>query len=533
MQNVDQHPLKKTFLRTAEKTVSFLGLGFSIYALWYLFQNVVNFYLQIRQPIGGDYYNSLTYALHFADHLPFPPTGWLSFWHEGRPVIGGYPTFVFYLMYPLFKFFEPALAMEIFSIGTQFLLLVSSFLLFRYVSKSSTFALIAASALYVTKATYYQLFAEGLVVSATMQFLLPLTLLFLYRFLSKRKLRDFVFSALLAGISLLMHPAMGMLTVILPAVTLLIIHDLLFKKRLTAIIQSFNFTAIATLVGSMTIYAMFVQMNTGGGSGPCDSPQCWGIYPQQFITWFHWSTPVLVAILGISALIVLIIRRNKSLVLSFIVPIVPICILSSYLIAAHLHLIDTFASAIFPRRIFWAINILLLVFGATCYQIIAKSFGKISAYTMALVSCSIIAATLLFYPGVLTFDPSNLTAYPAVVPDNIYQFATEKYKNGDHEQFLPGWVHDLAKSETNYRMDSLNQQVNHWWNTIYKMPAVRGYSNNPTGVNADFLYYYQVGTAENKPQDDLELVKFRTLFLLDHYATLLYEDSIRNFGTSQ
>src|SRR3989344_7233403 len=100
-------------VRRIEKVLSFLTLLISIYLIFLLFKPLAEEYLNLKRSVGGDYYNALVYAVHFDKHLPFPPSGWLPFWHQGRPIIGGYPILPFYLMTPLFQYFEPAKAMEI------------------------------------------------------------------------------------------------------------------------------------------------------------------------------------------------------------------------------------------------------------------------------------------------------------------------------------------------------------------------------------------------------------------------------------
>ena len=193
-----------------------------------------------------------------------------------------------------------------------------------------------------------------------------------------------------------------------------------------------------------------------------------------------------------------------------------------YPLAAYLHLIDNQASAIFPRRIFWAINLFSLLVAANSYRFILHAFNKKASLVFSCLSMLTIVFTLFAFPKIIVLDRTFMFNNPGTIPDNIGR-APSLVGN-----LVPEWVAQKALNEQNFRFDSLNQQVNHWWNTVFAMPAIRGYSNNPTGKNATWQYFLQVGTAENKPEDDKELVKNRTRFLLDHYAIGLYEDSARN-----
>lgn len=516
-----------------QKNFSFLSLLLGLGLIAILFKGIALEYLTFGRPVGGDYYNALTYAVHFAKHLPFPPSGWLSFWHEGIPIIGGYPTFAFYLMSPLFRYFEPAHAMELFTIGSLLLFLLVSFLLFWEITKSSAFSFILTFGLYITRATYYQLFGEGLIVAAASQWLLPLTLFFLYRFFRTNNNKYLLLCSISTGASLLFHPAIGLLTIFFPTMTLLIVYLSQQKEKAVRKISSLTLYIIVTIAsGSIGLYSMTLQMFFGLSSGACNNPQCWGLYPQHLLLWFTIFTPIItITFLSIAILVKLIKKQSMhfSLVLG---AIAALFFLLLYPLAAYLHLIDQQASAIFPRRIFWAINLFSLLVAANSYRFILQSFNKKASWTIS--SILVIALVYLFssYPQILRLDRAFMFNYPGTIPDNIGKFIIPKYKDLTTPSLagnlVPEWVAKRAASEQNFRFDSLNQQVNHWWNTVFAMPAVRGYSNNPTGKNATWQYFLQVGTAENKPEDDKELIKNRTRFLLDHYAIGLYEDSGRN-----
>lgn len=519
-------------LRIIYTVISIVGLFLALIAIAIIFNTLAQEYLTFPRPVGGDYYNALTYAIHFAKHLPFPPTGWLPFWHGGIQIIEGYPTFAFYLMSPLFMFFEPAHAMELFAIGSLLIFLIISLLLFWEITRSIAFSFILTFILFITEATYYQLFGEGLVVASSSQWLLPLTLFFLYRFFKKNKNTYLLLSAVSTGASLLFHPALGVLCIFIPTFTLLAIYLLQQKAKITQkLLRLFIYTSITLGTGSIGLYSMALQIFSGSGSGACDNPQCWGMYPQHLLRWFTVYAPgITIPLFFLSILIKLIKKQTRHF--KFIIgSLVALLLLSLYPLSAYLHYIDNFTSAIFPRRIFWAINFFSLLVAANSYFFLSQSFGKKTSWSLSFVSSLIILFFFFTNPKIIHINTTSLFNYPGTIPAHVEQSIIPKYKSkfsniaGD---LVPEWAAQKAKTEQNFRFDSLNNYVNQWWNVAFTMPATRGYSNSPTGEHATWQYFFQVGTAENKQDMDKELMRNRTLFLLDHYAVGLYEDSARN-----
>ena len=515
----------KKITNFGEKVFSFFGLVILLLLVIILFKPLAYKYLNMSRPVGGDYYNGLTYAVHFAKHIPFPPMGWLSFWHQGIPIIGGYPTTSFYLMSPLFAYFEPAAAMEIYGVVTLLLFLLIAAVTFRTISGSIPFALLLTILLFLTRATYYQLFAEGFVIASAMQWTLPLAILWVYKFLRTQKNKYLLLIGTTLGLAVLLHPAMGMLTVVIPIFFWLLVHfgqKRAFKKLLSA------FLIIGILIigiGGPTIL-MLIKFNIEStGSGKCTSPQCWGVYPEHFARWFTPWTLILPIILLLLLGIVKLFRKHIN-ILANLEALSAVLILGMYLLFAYLHLIDSFAGGVFPRRIFWAINLLLLITAATSFRTLAQSFGKRAGYVFSAFTVLGLIGIYGLLPHILTFDTASIFAYPGSTPANINEYIIPKYKEHELTELLPTWV--ITKSnDGQYRFDSLNHQVYQWWNTFAKSPSTRGYSNSPSGMSANWLYYFQVGTAENPVSLSPQLIRNRTLFLLDHYAVGLYDDSAK------
>lgn len=522
--------LKKTYF-VIKKIVSFSALLVSFIVIIYLFQPIAHKYLNNDFAIGGDYFNGATYALHFSKHLPFPPQGWLNFWHQGLPIVGGYPVLSFYLMSPLFNIMSPEQAMELFAINTQLVFLLLSLLLFWEITLSLPISFILTVILLITRATYYQLFAEGLIVGATTQWFLPAALIPVFRYLKTGKINSLILSAIICGLALISHPAMGTLTVLLPSTIFLLISiffnktNLFYKIKRTALFFLFVFS-----IGSIGIYSLLIAVFQGAGSQPCDNLQCWGIYPEHFTLWFNRYTPLVVISLLSLAFIVKIISRRRISFKPVLISLICLCLFSLYLVLAYFHLINTIVATIFPRRTFWVINLLLLIVAAFSYHYITKVIGKKLSFILSIIVLSVVISIFYYQPQIIKYDASDILIHSNTFPDNPEKYFLSKYKEQELSKILPDWVINLAKEEKNYRFDSFDPMVTHWWNSVFSMPSTRGYSNFPTGENATWLYYLQKGTGENNKEDNPEIVKNRTLFLLDHFAIALYQNSEERIG---
>lgn len=517
--------LRKKILALFQIILSFIGFTTVLVVTSFIYKPLASEYLNFPRPVGGDYYNGLTYAVHFAKHLPLPPTGWLSFWHEGIPVIGGYAVTAFYLMSPLFKWFDAATAMEIFSAAALLMFFLTAGVLFRMLTRSTPAAIFLTILTLTTKASFYQIFNEGFVTASAMQWTLPLSIIVLYKYLETKKNNFLVAGGAVLGVAVLLHPAMGLLTVVIPTVTWLSIYFLTHKQFKNLVTSWITIMVFVLCVGGPTLYMLVKFTLQSSGSGACTNAQCWGQYPQHLYLWFNTFIPSLLVILLALAIAIKLLKKPISLSPIFAL-LISAGVLILYVALAYFHLIDSFAGGIFPRRVFWAINLLLLVAVAMTFRALTKLLGKLTNYTLSIILMLLLVIIYKEWPYLTVLDTSFMFADPGAIPSNIHEYIVPKYQKADAAQFLPEWV--LAKSrDANFRFDSLNNQVYQWWNTFAATPATRGYSNSPSGVNASWLYYFQVGTAENPPSLPRELIRNRTLFLLDHYGVGLYEDSGR------
>jgi hypothetical protein len=521
------------FKITISKTLNvFLLLLASLLISFVWQQRVAIPYLTSENAVGGDYFNALTYAKFFTQHKPFPSNGWMPFWNGGLPIIGGYPSFFFYLMLPLTQFFDIPTSMELLSIILLLIFFISALLLFWEISRNHLLALIFTGILIITPATYYALTAEGLVVASAMQLFLPLALLFIIRF-TKFKLNSMLLAAsLLTGLAFIVHPAMAFITVFIPSLLILLFSEtgnpesilqtqqlIMWKPTLLRRIkakfsQVLLFTLVSLSVGSIGLYTLVLQLFLSAESGTCDNLQCWGNYPQHFSWFSSLILPPIIIFLPISLIVILSKKVRPS---EFTAPILALLVPIGYISVSWLKLINNLSSAIFPRRLFWAVTLLALVSAAASYKLIRKASAKLSIAVFSLFAIILIAFTIPNIEKLKNFSVSNYLKIPNSIPMRVDHYILPKYQRHPSSEILPDW---LPLEDNNWRLDSVRPDFFVWWNTVSQIPATRGYSNAPTKDHLDWLYFLQISTIVSENLDDLPeaLIKNRALFILDSLA---------------
>ncbi|OGH20043.1 MAG: hypothetical protein A3D74_03930 [Candidatus Levybacteria bacterium RIFCSPHIGHO2_02_FULL_37_13] len=496
----------------------FIAFSAILIYIWWILAGKT--YLQSQQPMGGDYFNALTYVNFFYNHLPLPPTGWIPFWNEGSSIIGGYPWLSFYLMKPLMAFFDPASTMEIFASASIVAFFVACFLLFQQISKNWLIAFTLTLIIIVTRATYYPLMTGGFVVSATIQWYLPLVLFFLYKFQEKASPKYLVAASILGGFSLLQHAPTSLLTIIAPSALVLLALPVYQKNLKNKILTVVWFLALASAIGLAGIYTVILQNFLGSGGDACQSPECWGIYPKHLIVWMSFLTPIILIAFSVLAISIKLFKR-KTQMLSFLPAFMGFIVFFAYALLANLHLINGAANVMFPTRIFWAANLFLLLITAHLFRSVNKVLPKITML-ISIMTTVVVGYAILVYPPNIHKDVINID------PVDSYKFTIDKYKTSELNEIVPEWI---PIHEVNWRLDTFNPGIVQWWNYIAKMPSTRGYSAHPLGTHRDWQYLLQYST-RNPIVENEELVKNRALFLLDAFGIGYYEGSIAPYPQS-
>lgn len=489
-------------------------------ATWLVFGN---WYFHTLNPVGGDYYTGLTYATHLAKSLPHPPQGWLSFWNAGVPIIGGYQWLPFYLMHPLTKVMETAAAMDVFSVATLFFFVIGCHLLYWQVSKNHLISFSLSLITLTSQAVYYQLTAAGLITGSSMQWYLPLALYFLLRFFeSSKRIRSLLICTLICGIAIIHHPAMSVLFILIPICIMWVVKILIATKKKKQLIYFFTYTWITITVGAIGLIPFIFEMSFGEIASKCDNPQCWGIYPFHLTRWLG-ILPM--AVFGASLIFYLLYaginKISKSPIsLKSSLPLLAgfLCVIT-FPIAAYFKLIPTLANSIFPRRMFWALLVFMMLITAHLFRNISHKHPRF-AWFMAIVTSFIVVFQLpveFEKPFSYRLTPALITEPPNVVPNYIHQWIIPKYKNDNSlTSYLPEWMMDTTQQ---YRFDTHNASVIHWWNLVSSTTSTRGYTSSFNTQTANWAHFLQTSLHKSQTTEISDtLLKNRMLFLLDAYA---------------
>lgn len=520
------------------KTTNLIFLLLAAVIISFIWQNrIASPYLTSNRAVGGDYFNALTYAKFFAQHLPLPPKGWMPFWNEGIPVIGGYPTLFFYLITPLTHYFDVASSMELGSIIAILLFLIAAHFLFWEASRNHLLSLLFTGILIITPATYYALTAEGLIIANAMQWLLPLTLFLIIRYIKYQRRLLLVAASASTGIALLLHPAISILTIMAPALVFLLFSPAgdpkdskqsqqlkIWKSPKWERIkyksgQILTYILVSSAVGSIGLYTLLLQMFFSAGAGACDSAQCWGNYPAHLM-WFSSFLVIPVLAYIPAAILALIIHRARFS--EIMAPFLALAIPFGYALVAWMQLINNLSSAIFPRRIFWTITVLTLLFSAICFRYIGRASKKLAIFASSLLIV-LLAILVPIHPEISDFSIEPHLKIPNSLPMGVDQYIVPKYQTLPKSDILPHW---LPASDWNIRMESIRPDFFIWWNFATDMPSTRGYSNSPTQNHVDWLYYLQSSTLYKQEYDVPDQIRRnRAQFLLDWFGVKLIQQT--------
>ncbi|MBI3396893.1 hypothetical protein HY045_00290 [Candidatus Woesebacteria bacterium] len=112
-----------------------------------------------------------------------------------------------------------------------------------------------------------------------------------------------------------------------------------------------------------------------------------------------------------------------------------------------------------------------------------------------------------------------------LTPSNIIDYIVPEYQKHPIDDIVPAW---MPLDNQNYRLDTSDSGIVHWWNYIAITPSVRGYSSHPTGSRRDWQYLLQLATRDPKESNQL-LVKNKALFYIDQFGIGYRENSIASY----
>lgn len=458
-------------------------------------------YLNSSTPIGGDYFNFLTYADFFKKYLPFPPTGWVPFYNQGQPVIGGYPWLGYYLMLPFTQGIDTSTGLNYFGLTFHILFFVSCLLVFAYTSRSWLLGLAMALLVLITPASHQQLFAGGFVIAASAQFYLPLTWLFASLYLRTKSSVWLIPAGLVTGLALAHHAPTNLIILFAPLVLTLLIHN---KKNF---LPTILFVGISVGIGLSGIYSTLLQNYLGSGKSACANPECWGNYPRHFNSWLNYPVLTTIAVLIILLPWFKFFKKKLSLSTSFPF-LIGLSIHLLYGLLAYAHLINGQVNVIFPIRLFWSALVYFILISSQLFGEFKKNFPWF-AQVIPLAVLIFVCTTFL------TPLPKFYHDSPNTYPQLAYKYVIPKYTTNSLSEIVPTW---LTQSSSDWRLDSINSGIVQWWNFVSPIPSLRGYSNHPLGEHASWQYFLQSATRNVTINKNLDLHLNQMHFLLDHFG---------------
>lgn len=185
--------------------------GFIIFYFW---QPIAEWYWNHRPVLGVDFYNIASFVGYLSRNFVWQVNGWKYAWWTGVPLSDDYSVLHAYLILPLLNYFTLPQAIQVYMLGSAFLALFFSYLLFSELSKDKVLGLILAIAASLSIGVYGALVWGGSLPYFASQVFLPLTLWLLVKFFSRADVgkgnggvRWFYLSALVFGLSFFGTPS--------------------------------------------------------------------------------------------------------------------------------------------------------------------------------------------------------------------------------------------------------------------------------------------------------------------------------------
>lgn len=560
--------LPKAGLISAAIFLHFLAGGL----IYYFWQPIVSWYWNYRPILGVDFYNTVSYVGYLARHFSFRPGGWWPNWWGGFPMaIDSYPTLHFYLILPLLKFFSLPQAVQAYMLGTGFLFLFFSYLLFWEIGKDRVLAVVLTIASAFSLTLYGPLVWGGSLPYFATQFFLPLVLWLLVRFFSTRDKRWYYLSALFLGLSFLGHLQVGFSFIVPLAFLFLFFYVFeeekffsavrlkrLFSYFLVAIIVgytqlgvSLGFTPLDILVNipralspilgkllsgqekvlTVSGAVSLTAVNTGLEIAQYQKDQFW-----YFLT--KTNTAFFIFLIGaIFIFLLTVILRKKKMksfgVIIFAIPTLWIIFYNALL---------AYGISIFHGgwyRVFWpfplALGILISFVWGDFWLAIKERFEILGKKWVLNFTLMVIAGIMMVIPGFFLLSENSakkmlqsieiprLRQQSSAFPDSLNVYINNLEFSSLRGRLIPSW---LNPNETQYRLYEADQRVNIWWGSLFDMPLVKGYIDPPPGDSSGGFYWTSIALSQFEGKDTLvetwgvpeEMAYNNALFLLDWYS---------------
>lgn len=525
----------------------------AIFAIYYFWQPISNWFLSKVPAIGVDLYLSVTYAAYHLRHFGLVFNQFKDIWFGGYPLMRDFPQLAFYLMMPFVFLGGPVVGVQHFVMFALIFLAVNCYFLYFKLSHNHGLALFLAVLVLISPNIYGSATWAGSIPYFFSQSLFPLGLLAGAFYMEKASWRAMAAMILVTGLGILIHP-LSVLTFLIPSLWLLIIFAGVYQSLpIKKIIRHFFLYSIGSLLAGFFytydfLLTFFTQMVlpgvatsvSGGGSSASGAPD--GIaqfYKDQIQLLTTRTDEMMLKVLAVGTILflvsVILARKRKKAILA-----VPFILILTW---AYVHPSVNLAGIVSilkhdPYRAFWQFPIAVGALASFCWgsffstiseKLGDKSFIKISKVVLSLAITCIFAISTFFVYGnryqrfieMLETNIEYSSAFPEALGIKIKNDELAKLS----KELLPSF---MDPNDKNKRLYSADATVNLWWNAFFETPLVRGYIDPPIGSqNRGGFFWTDIAIANDslvrdfKVSEDLALSN--ALFLIDWYGIFYFE----------
>ena len=524
----------------------------AVVAIYFSFLPIAKWYLEYRPLWGVDFHLTLSIASLISQHPVFPHALWNYAGFAGWPQYL-YPSLSAYFISFLSQFWDLVLSAQLLVMAFSLLFMLGSYFLFWAISKNITLAAVLAIFTGFSGGVYQVLTWAGSLPSYTVQAAYPWTLGFLVMYLRTKNLRYLLASALIAGISIWIHPLV-FIVYILPSFCIILVFTFsknfpLFTKLKTFVI----FLLISLMVGLPQFYlsigpALKSPVRTNSGKNALSTTKAEVTKTDVDVANFNKlqvkrlvtdNDDTIFYFLAFCALF-FVLASIAAIRIGGILEILPWGLLAGY----YIFYIWLFGEGISIYhggwyRLFWSVPVWVGALASALWFsafIVLKKVVKTDMLRLILVLFSgaiVIIFGYFFYPGAQNLTIESIvyrSEVSSAYPDALNLKVTNAERDELKKRLVPSWING---DETNWRLYDGDQTVNIWWNNIFKMPLARGYIDTPIGTaHRGFSFLLDSGLSEEAgaiPQL-VDAFKFpdeaavsTTLFLLDWNAIKYFE----------
>lgn len=542
-------------------------ISFSV--IYLVLKPIFDWYLGKVPILGVDFFNSVTYTNYLAHNFTFPFRAFKDIWFGGYPIFLDFISLQYFPMIAFSNFFGPVRGIQIYVMVALFLLAFCSYLLYFTLSKSRVMSLILTIFVIYSANIYGSAIWGGSLPYFTTQFFLPLVLMLLVKFTRTRNSKWFMAAILVCGLGFLAHP-LSLYAFAVPAAVLLLffsefgregkLTNKLFTGMKNSILFVFGSLAVALPVSYNYVSHLFLSIlsarpaaligtfgdssSTTGAAAGAEGQAVSDItrFTQNLSKLVYSDTSewifLFLAIGAILFIFAILMRKNKRQILSRVLPLALIALYVGLHPVANAYGYNFIAQGWY--RAFWAFPVVAAALAAVLwgefFEFVREKI-KVEKLAFNLIVSNlpfVIFGGIFFLIGYQIFDTKTQgfleildkkSEYSSAHPQALSIRITDGEREELKKKLLPSFIDGNDKNKRLYEADAL---VNIWWNSMFKMPLVRGYVDPPIATSERGGFFWLDIAISNdslvrdfKIPEDMALQN--ALFLIDWYAVHFYE----------